>query len=257
MTIRSVTPRTPMCSTSSAILKASAKVVFSLAILNRFWLGMTISVSTTFSSSSDALLGRLHAAAALEVERLGDDADGQDALLARRRGDDGRRTGAGAAAHAGGDEHHVGAVEQLQDLRQRLFGRLAADLGPRAGAQALGDGDAELDAAVGQRLAERLRVGVGDDEFHAFQRGADHVVDGVSARATDADDGDARLNLGLRLRETEVDCHYGSLHANEGVICSERRRGPRFESKPLHRHRLFLLVIYSLWGLPLPTQHIA
>ena len=51
ITIRSVTPRTPMCSTSSAILKASAKVVFSLAILNRFWLGMTISVSTTFSSS--------------------------------------------------------------------------------------------------------------------------------------------------------------------------------------------------------------
>ena len=141
------------------------------------------------------------------MERLGDDADGQDALLARRRGDDGRRTGAGAAAHAGGDEHHVGAVEQLQDLGQRLFGGLAADLGPRTGAQALGDGDAELDAAVGERLAERLSVGIGDDELHAFQGGADHVVDGVSARATDTDDGDTRLNLGLLLGETEVDCH--------------------------------------------------
>ena len=36
MTIRSVTPRTPEYKTSSAILKASAKVVFSLATRNRF-----------------------------------------------------------------------------------------------------------------------------------------------------------------------------------------------------------------------------
>ena len=84
MTIRSVTPRTPECSTSSAILKASAKVVFSLAIRNRFWFGMTISVSTYLLQLGDALLGRAHAVAALEVEGLGDHADGQDALLARR-----------------------------------------------------------------------------------------------------------------------------------------------------------------------------
>jgi hypothetical protein len=51
------------------------------------------------------------------------------------------------------------------------------------------DGDAELDAPVGERLAQRLRVGVRNDELHAFERGADHVVDGVSARATDTDDG--------------------------------------------------------------------
>ena len=174
----------------------------------------------------DALLGRLHAAAALEVERLGDDADGEDALLARRRGDHGRRTGAGAAAHAGGDEHHVGAVEQLQDLGQRFLGGLAADLGPRARAQALGDGDAELDAPVGERLAERLRVGVGDDELHAFQRGADHVVDGVSARATDTDDGDTRLNLRLLLREAEVDCHSAFSTQTRGVSARSGSAGP-------------------------------
>ena len=52
ITIRSVTPRTPEYSTSSAIAKASAKVVFSLAMRNRFWLGMTISVSTNCSNSS-------------------------------------------------------------------------------------------------------------------------------------------------------------------------------------------------------------
>jgi len=119
----------------------------------------------------------------------------------------GAATGAGAAAHAGGDEHHVGAVEQLQDLGQRLLGGLAADLGPGTRTQALGDGDAQLHAPVGERLAERLGIGVGDDEFHAFERGADHVVDGISARATHANHGDTRLNLRLLLGEAEVDCH--------------------------------------------------
>ena len=141
-------------------------------------------------------------------------------------GDHRRRAGAGAAAHAGGDEHHVGAVEQLQDLGQRFFGGLAADLGARAGAEALGDRDAELDAAVGERLAERLGVGVGDDEFHAFQRGADHVVDGISAGAADADDGDARLNLRLLLRETEVDGHSALSTQTRGVSARSGSAGP-------------------------------
>jgi hypothetical protein len=42
-----------------------------------------------------------------EVERLGDHADGEDAELLGRLGDHGRGAGAGAAAHAGGDEDHV------------------------------------------------------------------------------------------------------------------------------------------------------
>ena len=91
------------------------------------------------------------AARALEGERLGDDADGQDALVAGGLGDDRRSAGAGAAAHAGGDEAHVRAVERLVDLLERLFRGGAADLGPRAGAEALRDLEAELDAAVGTR----------------------------------------------------------------------------------------------------------
>jgi hypothetical protein len=39
---------TPEWSTWSAIAKASAKVVFSFVTRNRFWFGMTISVSTLF-----------------------------------------------------------------------------------------------------------------------------------------------------------------------------------------------------------------
>jgi cell division protein FtsZ len=50
--IKSVMPRTPACKTSSAILNADSKVVCSLAILKRFWFGITISVSTYFFNSS-------------------------------------------------------------------------------------------------------------------------------------------------------------------------------------------------------------
>ena len=52
----------------------------------------------------------LRALPAFEAERLGDDADGERAAVARDLRDDRRRAGAGAAAHAGGDEHHVGAA---------------------------------------------------------------------------------------------------------------------------------------------------
>ena len=62
-----------------------------------------------FAQPLDALVGRLHAALALEGEGLGDDADGQDAGLARRLGDDRGSARAGAAAHAGGDEAHMRA----------------------------------------------------------------------------------------------------------------------------------------------------
>ena len=50
-TIKSVILLTPACKTSSAIEKASAKVVFSSATLNKFWLGITIVVSTKCSNS--------------------------------------------------------------------------------------------------------------------------------------------------------------------------------------------------------------
>ena len=64
---------------------------------------------------ADALLG-LHAAALpFEAERLRDHGHGQRAELRGQRGDDRRGAGAGAAAHAGGDEDHVGAAERLED----------------------------------------------------------------------------------------------------------------------------------------------
>ena len=56
-------------------------------------------------------LGAARALLALEDEGLGHDADRERAVFARELRDDRRRAGAGAAAHAGGDEHHVGALD--------------------------------------------------------------------------------------------------------------------------------------------------
>ena len=175
--------------------KAAAKVVFSLATRNRFWLGMTISVSTFLASSSMPRSAVEHAALALEVERLGDDADGEDALLLRGARDDRRGAGSGAAAHAGGDEDHVGAGKMIHDLRQRLFRGGRADLRLRAGAEPLRQCGAHLDAALGGIVLHGLGIGVGDDELDAFETGLDHVVDGVAAGAADAEDRDPRLEL--------------------------------------------------------------
>ncbi len=68
--------------------KASAKVVLSLAMRNRFWFGVTISVSTYVAQLGDARFRDAHAARAFEQERLGDDADGQNAKLARHARND-------------------------------------------------------------------------------------------------------------------------------------------------------------------------
>ena len=55
MIIRSVMPRTPEYKTSSAMRKASANVVRSLAMRKRFWFGTTISVSTASCINSRPL----------------------------------------------------------------------------------------------------------------------------------------------------------------------------------------------------------
>ena len=134
-------------------------------------------------------LGLARALGALEVERARDHADGERAdLVLGDLGDHGRRAGAGAAALAGGDEHHVGALERLLDVVARLRRGGEADVGVGAGAEALGGlvADVQLDVGVAHR--ERLRVGVGGDELDAAQARVDHAADRVGAAAADADD---------------------------------------------------------------------
>ena len=60
--------------------------------------------------------------------------------------------------------------------------------------------------ALGLGRGQSLRVGVRDHELDAVQAGLDHVVDGVAAGATDAEDGDVRLEF-PDVRSLQIDCH--------------------------------------------------
>jgi len=145
-------------------------------------------------------LGLLHATPALELEGLGDDADGQDAHLLGDARDHRRGACAGAAAHAGGQEHHVGALDRGADALLGFLGGLAADDGLGAGAEAV---VAELQQLVGLGAVQCLGV----DEFHALHAFRDHVLDGVAAAAADADD----LDLGAKFELFDHLDGHGSL----------------------------------------------
>ncbi len=97
----------------------------------------------------------------------------------------GAAPGTGAAAHACGDEHHVRAVDDLGDAVAVLFRRGLADLGLGACPQPLGQVRADLQLHARLAAAERLRIGVDDDELHALHPLVDHVIDGVAAATTD------------------------------------------------------------------------
>lgn len=93
----------------------------------------------------DAVYGIVHALLALEGERLRYDADGEDALLPREVGDYRSSAGAGAAAHACGDEEHVGVADGVLDCLGVLLGSLLADVRVAACAEAACQVAAELD----------------------------------------------------------------------------------------------------------------
>jgi len=80
LTIRSVMQLTPEYSTWSAILKASAKVVFSLATRNRFCVRDDDERVDVPVQLVDPVFRKLGAAVAFEGEGLGHDADGEDTL---------------------------------------------------------------------------------------------------------------------------------------------------------------------------------
>src|SRR5262249_18653417 len=142
----------------------------------------------------DALLRGGHPLLALELERLGDGANGEGAdLLLGDLGDHRRGARAGPTTLAAGDEDHVRALEGVLHLIARFGGRAGPDLGVGTGAEALGEVVADADLDVGVAGLESLRVGVDGDELDASQPSVDHAADGVrsaSAYAHDLDDGE-------------------------------------------------------------------
>ena len=90
-----------------------------------------------------------------------------------------RRAGSRAAAQAGGDEYHVGALQQFDDFVGVFKRGLAADLGVESVRRAPGDARAELQLVGRQAGGERLEVGIhgvrtprlpGPSRYHAATR---------------------------------------------------------------------------------------
>src|SRR5262245_1977302 len=73
-------------------------------------------------------------------------------------------------------------------------------------AEALRETGPELDLLLRARGFERLGVRVGDHELRARKPGGDHVVNGVPAGATHADDGYVRSHVSCALQKLSR-CH--------------------------------------------------
>ena len=155
----------------------------------------------------DAFLGQGGPVASFELERLGHNANSQDALFARCAGDDRCGPGTRATAHTGGDEGHVAALQVIDDLIERLFGSGASDVRACAGTQTIGDIGTQLNATFGRVHRQRLGIRVGNNEFDAFEVRGDHVVDRVRTGTANTHHDDTRLQLGLRGGSCEVKRH--------------------------------------------------
>ncbi|PKQ14857.1 MAG: hypothetical protein CVT68_09695 [Actinobacteria bacterium HGW-Actinobacteria-8] len=140
----------------------------------------------------DAGFRLVEPAPSLEAEGPRHHSDGERTKRPRDACHDGRAAGAGAAALACGDEHHVGVAKGLRDLVFVVLGRLAAHLGVRACAKAPSEfaTDVKFDVGIGHQ--QRLSVRVDGDELGALETHLDHPVDGVDSAASDADDLDRR-----------------------------------------------------------------
>ena len=153
----------------------------------------------------DTRLGLLHALLAFKGKRLGHDTDGQDAHFFSDFGDHGRRAGTGAAAHAGRDEHHVGASERRLDVLFAFFRRALSSGRIGAGAFALGDLLADLNFMGSLRTVQSLHICIDRDELNAAHTHLDHAVDSVSAAAACTDHFD--LNHVVFVILVEFKCH--------------------------------------------------
>src|SRR5690606_17882186 len=117
---------------------------------------------------ADTFPGDQHALADFERERLGYHGNGEDAHFTVNFGNDGCSAGTGPSTHTGGDEHHVRPLQHLADALAIFQGGFTADQRVGASTQTLGHGGTQLQYGTGGHVLERLGVGVGADEVHAF-----------------------------------------------------------------------------------------
>ena len=72
-------------------------------------------------------------------------------------------------------------------------GRVPADVGIGPGAESLCDVGTQLQHGAHLAVSQCLGIGIGADEIHPFDVGAEHVIDGVAAATADTDHLDYRV----------------------------------------------------------------
>jgi hypothetical protein len=138
-------------------------------------LGMTIRVSQLSRSEVMPASAWLLLPLALERERPGHHADRQRTELAGDGRDDRRAAGAGAAALARGDEHHVGAAQQFLDVVLGVLRGPAPDLGVGASAETAGSESRPTSSLTSASLINSAWASVLiGDELNALEALLDH-----------------------------------------------------------------------------------
>ena len=150
-----------------------------------------------------AVAGRLEVAHAVEsgcafpitlrLERHDGDAHYQLPRLPCLPCDYGRRTGSGAAPHAGDDEGKVIVVENFRDALVVRLGSHAADTWVATGPASPSAVGAEDQFVVRLALVEVHRVGVDGDGLHTLQSTPVEARQDVVAGSTDTEHLDARF----------------------------------------------------------------
>ena len=129
----------------------------------------------------NAPLGLLHTPAPLKSKGLGDNAHCQRSLLPGHFGHGRGCAGASAAAHTGGDEHHVRVLKGLGDNLPALLSGLFPHLRLGARAPAVGQLLPQLHLDGGLAALQGLLVRIHTYQLHTAHTGAGNAVYSVSA----------------------------------------------------------------------------
>ena len=138
---------------------------------------------------------------------------------------------------AGGDEDHVGALQDGANLLLVLQGRLLPDLRFAPGAETSGDLGSQRNTKFRLRALQRLQVRIDGDELHIGEPRLNHTVDRVAAAAADTDDLNDR-RTGARRRDRKIVFVNLEIHALPPLCILLFRRTKPVSAGPVSGSRL-------------------
>jgi hypothetical protein len=121
-----------------------------------------------------------------ESKGFGHHSDGEGATLLGYFGNYGDATGAGATAHASGNEHHISALDDLFDYVDAFFRCFGPNLVVTTSPQTPGQFLTQLNSGGSLGQSQCLAVGIHGDEINALDAFADHTSNGIGAAAANA-----------------------------------------------------------------------